>query len=231
MREILPRATIVTPNLPEAEVLAGTAVRSESDAWEACRRILELGPEAVLLKGGHGEGEWVEDRLAGPNGLRETFRSKRVATRNTHGTGCTLSAAIAAHLGHGEPLAEAVAKARALLQAAVRESYDLGAGHGPTNPYAAVRFGGHNAVLERLREAWEILEEGNPSGLIPEVQSNLAEALPGQSASATSPRFPGGSCAAATACAAWTGLASARAGTWRRSSWRRRGGGVRSARS
>jgi len=191
VREILPRATVVTPNLPEAEALARIAVRSEPEAWEACRRILDLGPEAVLIKGGHGEGEWVEDRLADRDGLRETFRSKRVATRNTHGTGCTLSAAIAAHLARGEPLAAAVAKSQALLQTAVREAYELGAGHGPTNPYAAVRLGGHNAVLERLREAWAVLEADNPVGLIPEVQSNLAEALPGAVAFGDVAAFPG----------------------------------------
>ncbi len=191
VKAILPRALLVTPNLPEAEALAGMAIRSEADAWEACRRILDLGPRAVLLKGGHGEGDWVEDRYADREGRREAYRSRRVATPHTHGTGCTLSAAVAAHLARGEGLADAVARAREFLLVAIREGYALGSGHGPTNPYAAARLGGHNAVLERLREAWEVLEDANPAGLIPEVQSNLAEALPGARDFGEVAAFPG----------------------------------------
>lgn len=137
VREMLPRALLVTPNLPEAEVLAGRAIGSEGEAWEACRRILDLGPAAVLLKGGHGEGAWVEDRYLDREGRRERFRSPRVPTPHTHGTGCTLSAAIAARLAWGDPLPDAVARAREFLVAAIRHGYALGAGHGPTNPYAA----------------------------------------------------------------------------------------------
>lgn len=140
IREILPRALLVTPNLPEAEVLAGGDIRTAEESWEACRRILDLGPGAVLLKGGHGDGEWVEDRYADRDGNRETFRSRRVFTPHTHGTGCTLSAAIAALLARGEPLFTAVARAREFLLTAIREGYPLGAGHGPTNPYAAARL-------------------------------------------------------------------------------------------
>jgi len=191
VKEILPRALLVTPNLPEAEALAAMPIRSEDEAWDACRRILALGPQAVLLKGGHGEGAWVEDRYADREGLRETHRSRRVDTPHTHGTGCTLSAAIAAHLARGDALPEAVARARGFLLVAIQEGYALGAGHGPTNPYAAARLGGHNAVLERLREAWEILEEVNPADLIPEVQANLAEALPGARGFGEVAAFPG----------------------------------------
>ncbi|MFU8858509.1 MAG: bifunctional hydroxymethylpyrimidine kinase/phosphomethylpyrimidine kinase [Deferrisomatales bacterium] len=140
VREILPLALLVTPNLPEAEVLAGLEIRAEPQAWEACARILDRGPRAVLLKGGHGEGEWVEDRYADRDGNRETFRSPRVFTPHTHGTGCTLSAAIAALLARGYPLSGAVERAREFLLAAIREGYPLGAGHGPTNPYAAARL-------------------------------------------------------------------------------------------
>jgi hydroxymethylpyrimidine/phosphomethylpyrimidine kinase len=191
VRDILPLALLVTPNLPEAEVLAGMKIRSRGDREEVCRKILDLGPRAILLKGGHAEGEWVEDVLADASGSREVHRSPRVATQHTHGTGCTLSAAIAAHLALGCELVEAVGRARIFLQAAIREGYPMGAGHGPTNPYAAARLGGHNALLERLRTAWDVLEEGNPADLIPEVQSNLAEALPGALSHADVAAFPG----------------------------------------
>jgi hydroxymethylpyrimidine/phosphomethylpyrimidine kinase len=189
--ELLPLAELVTPNLPEAEVLAGRAIATPEDRDAACRRILELGPAAVLLKGGHDEGEWVEDWLLTRDGDRRIFRGRRIDTPNTHGTGCTLSAAIAAHRARGLNLGEAVAAAREFLRAAIREARPLGAGHGPTNPYAAARLGGHNAVLERLRLAWEVLEGANPAGLIPEVQSNLAEALPGAAGFEDVAAFPG----------------------------------------
>jgi len=191
VREILPRAVLTTPNLPEAESLAGIPIRSEDESWEACCRILGLGPRAVLLKGGHGSGSWVIDRYLDRDGNREVFRSARVETEHTHGTGCTLSAAIAAYLAKGEGLLGAVAKATDFLRVAIQEGYALGSGHGPTNPYAAAHLGGRHAVLERLREAWEILEDAAPADLVPEVQSNLAEALPGARDFGDVAAFPG----------------------------------------
>lgn len=140
-RQLLPRALLVTPNLPEAEVLAGLEISGEADEREACRRILALGPRAVLLKGGHGTGEELRDSFADRQGRWTVFRSKRLDTPNTHGTGCTLSAAIAANLALGLELVEAVTEARAFLEKAIRHGYSLGAGHGPTNPYAAAREG------------------------------------------------------------------------------------------
>jgi hydroxymethylpyrimidine/phosphomethylpyrimidine kinase len=192
MNSILPLARIITPNLPEAEVLAGVTIRSDADRVETCRRILAAGPHAVLLKGGHAAGERVEDVYADASGLQQVFRSPRIPTRHTHGTGCTLSAAIAAHLAMGFELVEAVARARVFLHAAIQEAYPLGAGHGPTNPYAAARLGGHNAVLERLRAAWDVLENENPLALIPKVPANLAEALPGALEFGDVAAFPGG---------------------------------------
>ncbi|GAB4269906.1 MAG: bifunctional hydroxymethylpyrimidine kinase/phosphomethylpyrimidine kinase [Deferrisomatales bacterium] len=191
IREILPLAALVTPNLPEAEALAGAPVGEGDGRWETCRRILDLGPRAVLLKGGHAEGEWVEDLYADAEGARERLRSPRIPTRHTHGTGCTLSAAIAAHLARGWELPEAVARAHTFLHAAIRAAYPLGRGHGPTNPYAAAHLGGRHAVLERLWQAWDRLEAENPAELIPEVQSNLAEALPGATEPAHVAAFPG----------------------------------------
>ncbi len=175
--KLLPLATLVTPNLPEAEALTGIAPDTAEKRLEVCRAIIELGAGAVLLKGGHGEGEELEDLFMDGEGKVKVFKSQRFDTRNTHGTGCTLAAATTAYLAKGETMADAVALGHSFVNRAIRYGYSLGEGHGPTNPYVAALTGGERGVLERLASAWEILEEANPYGLIPEVQSNLAEAL------------------------------------------------------
>ena len=186
---LIPLATLVTPNLPEAEVLTGVKVTDRDSALTACRLILKMGPGAVLLKGGHSEGEMVEDLLLTQGGVERLFLTPRIDTCHSHGTGCTLSAAISAYLARGEELPQAVARAHSFLQRALRSAYATGLGHGATNPMAAGGDGGE--VLERLHRAWELLEEGNPVGLIPEVQSNLAEALENAASFKEVAAFPG----------------------------------------
>ncbi|PLX41361.1 MAG: bifunctional hydroxymethylpyrimidine kinase/phosphomethylpyrimidine kinase [Deltaproteobacteria bacterium] len=188
---ILPKAYLATPNIPEAESITGIKIVDEDSALRAARAILDLGAGAVLLKGGHAEGELVTDLLLTDRGEERRFVTTRVATKNTHGTGCTLSAAIAAYLAKGLDLAEAVRAAHSFLARAIASSYDLGAGHGPTNPYAAAMGGSDRALLERLHKGWELLEEINPWGLIPEVQSNLAEAHEGAESFNDVAAFPG----------------------------------------
>jgi hydroxymethylpyrimidine/phosphomethylpyrimidine kinase len=125
---LLPLALVVTPNLPEAEVLAGMPVSSRADMEEAARRIHKLGPRHVLVKGGHLKGDAV-DLLY--NGREFTaFQVPRIESDNTHGTGCTLSAAIAAGLAQGRPLGEAVRDAKAYVTRAIREGFALGRGVG-----------------------------------------------------------------------------------------------------
>ena len=114
-RDLLPRATLVTPNWPEAEALAGLPVRSYAQSEGAARRLLDGGCRAVLVKGGHGPGPICRDFLATGDGVERWFESARIRTRNTHGTGCVLSSAIAFFLARGEPLESAVAKARRFL--------------------------------------------------------------------------------------------------------------------
>lgn len=129
--ELLPLATVVTPNLPEAERLAGQPVASESERLAAARALAASGP-AVLLKGGHGLGDEVVDLLWDGREVHR-FRHARQPTSSTHGTGCTLSSAVAARLAWGEPLADAVRGAIVYLQGAIRAAYPLGHGHGPVD--------------------------------------------------------------------------------------------------
>ncbi len=130
--ELLPLATLVTPNLPEAARLTGLPVTTRDERLAAARALAARGP-AVLLKGGHGEGDEVEDLLvaAGGEAPARGFRHPRLATRATHGTGCTLSSAIAVRLAAGEPLAVAVDGAIGYLCGAMAAARPLGAGHGP----------------------------------------------------------------------------------------------------
>ena len=132
--ELLPSAHVVTPNVPEAEVLAGMPVRSLEDMRQAGERILRLGPRVVLVKGGHLDGPDSIDVACTESGTFD-LRRPRIETRHTHGTGCTLSSAIAANLARGLPDREAIEAAREYLDGAIRHAPGLGAGHGPLNHF------------------------------------------------------------------------------------------------
>jgi hydroxymethylpyrimidine/phosphomethylpyrimidine kinase len=133
---LLPMAEVVTPNLPEAESLAGRRIDSMEGRIAAGRAILELGARAVVVKGGHGDEEPVVDLLIQDSGVNE-FRAPRRRTSSTHGTGCTLSAAIAAGLARGLALENAVGEARDYLDRALAEAPGIGRGHGPLNHFPA----------------------------------------------------------------------------------------------
>ena len=131
-RRLLPIAAVLTPNLPEAEALCGFAIQDVGAMHQAAKALLALGPKAVLLKGGHLPGDEVVDLLA--TGARiEIFRDRRIATRHTHGTGCTLASAVAAGLAQGLSLRDSVIRARAYVRAAIASAPGFGAGHGPLN--------------------------------------------------------------------------------------------------
>lgn len=133
---LLPLADLVTPNAHEAAVLAGFPVRTLADARRAAASILALGPRAVLVKGGHlGDEADAVDVLLTADGTETLFRNPRLDTTSTHGTGCTLASAIAANLARGRDLTEAVRRARAYLQEAIRHAPGLGGGHGPTRHF------------------------------------------------------------------------------------------------
>ena len=129
-RLLIARADILTPNLPEAEILCGTTIGNTAEMRTAGETLLRLGCRAVLVKGGHLSGETVSDVLVNGSGVR-VWESPRFATRHTHGTGCTLASAIAAGLAQGVGVEDAVDRARAYVQRAIASAPGLGRGHGP----------------------------------------------------------------------------------------------------
>ena len=129
-RRLVPRAAVLTPNLPEAEILCGGAIADVAAMREAAWALLDLGCGAVLLKGGHLDGDTVHDVLATAAGFTE-WTSPRIVTRHTHGTGCTLASAIAAGLAQGMAVVAAVERARDYVQRAIATAPGLGRGHGP----------------------------------------------------------------------------------------------------
>ena len=133
--ELLTLAEVVTPNVPEAEVLSGGAIRTLDDMRAAARRIRALGPRVVVVKGGHlPADDFVIDVVCTPSGEFD-LRGPRFDTPHTHGTGCTFAAAITACLALGQPVDGALRSARAYLEGAIRHAPALGAGHGPLNHF------------------------------------------------------------------------------------------------
>ncbi len=136
--KMIPRATIITPNIPEGEVLLGKEIADEAGMKASIKELADLGPEAVLLKGGHLTGAKSTDVLyVKSEGEVHSLKSDRIATENNHGTGCTLSSAIAAYLARGLSIAEAVQKAKTYMDEALYngKEWALGQGKGPVNHF------------------------------------------------------------------------------------------------
>lgn len=134
-QKIVPRATLITPNAPEAAVLAGMDVKTQEDAMTAARSLATLGPQSILITGGHVDehaGMVTDVFLHGEDRL-DVFESERIETRHTHGTGCTLASAIAAGVAAGLDMREAIIRARAYVHEAIRTAPGYGHGHGPLN--------------------------------------------------------------------------------------------------
>lgn len=142
---LLPLALVVIPNLPEAEILTGMKINGMSDREQAARLLHQMGPQYIVLKGGHDPaGDQLVDLLYDGREF-QYLTSPRIETRHTHGTGCTFSAAVAAGLALGHSINEAVHTAKAFIQAAIEDSLNIGAGQGPTNHFAygnRIRSGG-----------------------------------------------------------------------------------------
>lgn len=135
-KKLLPCASLLMPNIQEAEALTGMKIRDEEDMQAAGERLRDFGCKAVLIKGGHGIGDAV-DILSAP-GLPKRFSTQRVHTPHTHGTGCTYAAAITAGLALGNPLHEAIRIAKQFVQSAILSAPGLGGGQGPVNHFARV---------------------------------------------------------------------------------------------
>ncbi|MBI1276336.1 bifunctional hydroxymethylpyrimidine kinase/phosphomethylpyrimidine kinase [bacterium] len=141
IQRLLPRASLLTPNIPEAEALTGLRITTEEDAHAALKALLNMGPKAVLLKGGHLPGAVLKDRLLTAQGDYHVWEGERIDTVHTHGTGCTLASAISAHLSRGESIVNAVQNARNYVASAIRHAPGFGSGHGPL---------GHGWILQTV---------------------------------------------------------------------------------
>ena len=131
--EVIPLAYVLTPNIPEAETITEMSIESQEDVQEAAKKIYSLGAKNVLIKGGHLSGDAIDLLYDGKSFY--TFTTERINTKNTHGTGCTFSSAIAANLANGLTLNKAVEKAKTYITTAIEHSLSIGKGHGPTNHF------------------------------------------------------------------------------------------------
>ncbi len=132
-RRLLPKASVVTPNIPEAEALTGLRITDDAEARRAAKEILDMGAQAVVVKGGHRKGT-AKDLFYDGRGFHE-FSSPRINTTNTHGTGCSFASAIAAGLAKDMSLLQAVALAKEYVTEAISRSFSVGKGHGPLNHF------------------------------------------------------------------------------------------------
>ena len=187
---LFPLAFLVTPNIPEAEVLAGMKIRGVRDMERAAQRIKGFGAKNVLVKGGHLNKGPTDVLFDGREFTH--FSLDRVETKSTHGTGCTLSAALAAFLAQGVPLEEAARRAKDYLQATLIHAFSLGKGTGPGHHFAPLyREIEKGRMLKEMDAALELLKGEKIGALIPEIQSNLAYALPGARSRDDVAAFPG----------------------------------------
>lgn len=137
--QLLPLATIVTPNLPEAEILLGRSIKTNQDMIDAAKHLQSLGTNHVVVKGGHSLNKEAADFVLLENGESFWLSTPRIKTANTHGTGDTFSACIAAELAKGTQLKEAIIIGKEFIQAAISQGIFVGHGHGPTNHWAKIQ--------------------------------------------------------------------------------------------
>ncbi|WP_340099576.1 bifunctional hydroxymethylpyrimidine kinase/phosphomethylpyrimidine kinase [Salinibaculum salinum] len=176
--DLVAESTLVTPNADEAEVLTGIEATDSARAQQAAEALVEMGADAALVKGGHVPGDDIVDVLATGDSI-ETVRHTRVDTEATHGSGCTLSSAIATRLAHGDDLSVAVRTGIDLLARAVRYNLDVGEGPGTVHHMVAVRDQAErDPTAERVAEVVEQLVRRDVSPLVPEVGLNVVGATP-----------------------------------------------------
>jgi hydroxymethylpyrimidine/phosphomethylpyrimidine kinase len=139
VQQLFPRVQLITPNLDEAGFLVGYTLKNEADMESAADQLLSVGARAVLIKGGHLSGDTVADLFVNSQGQKWWLRAPRIHSPNTHGTGCTLSSAIAAHLALGDPIEQAIQKSHAYIRQALQAGAHVrtGSGSGPLNHFSA----------------------------------------------------------------------------------------------
>jgi hydroxymethylpyrimidine/phosphomethylpyrimidine kinase len=190
IKELIPLAWVVTPNLMEASVLSGLKVDSLEGMKKAAHQIYKLGAKYVVVKGGHLKGMAIDLLYDGK--IFNEIEGPRIDTKNTHGTGCTFASAIATFLARGDTIDVAVRKAKTFITMAIQSGFSLGKGTGPTNPSAYVlREMERYQVIQELKRAVEILKDEKIGHLIPEVSSNLGYALPQAEGIGDVAAFPG----------------------------------------
>jgi len=188
--KLFPMTFLLTPNIPEAEILTGKKIATVAEMSKAAKVLQKMGPRYVLVKGGHLQKSPVDVLHDGTQHYE--FSTQRVGTRHTHGTGCTLASAIATLLARGLPLMECIDQAKRYLYRALRFSLPIGGGIGPCNHFASItREIARTHVIEELDKALERLKRLNVGHLIPEVQSNLAFAIPFAESVEDVASFPG----------------------------------------
>lgn len=180
VEKLVPLATVITPNAREAEVLAGIKIVSKKDMVEAARKIARLGPKAVVVKGGHVEETNQAIDILYYDGEVYEFIAPRVESKNTHGTGCSFSAAIAAELAKGSDIISAVKTAKEVVRAGIVFGLPVGKGYGPVNPLALLyKEASRYKVLKSVERGMRLLlSSPDVERLTPEVGMNLAEATP-----------------------------------------------------
>lgn len=174
--ELVPLSLVITPNIPEAEELSKMKISSVDDMKKSAKIIHKLGAKNVVVKGGHLLGDSVDVLYDGTNFYN--FTCKRIDTKDTHGTGCTYSAAIALFLAKGLSVFESVKQAKEYVTTAIRFAIRIGNGHGPTNHFAPVmRECERYQCIEELKNALQKLKNEKCSNIIPEIQSNFGYAI------------------------------------------------------
>ncbi|MEM2995568.1 MAG: bifunctional hydroxymethylpyrimidine kinase/phosphomethylpyrimidine kinase [Candidatus Bathyarchaeia archaeon] len=189
---LLPKATVVTPNMFEAEKLANMEIKSLEDAETAAKKISELGVKAVVVKGGHFEGAEAVDILY-YEGKIKRFSASRLTAKTTHGTGCVFSAAITAQIAKGDDIPTAVEKAKNFVVSAIKHGFAVGKGYGPVNPMAQLhREASRYGVLANVDEAGKLLmSKPVTAKLVPEVGMNVAMSVPYAESPNDVAAFPG----------------------------------------
>ncbi|WP_107923385.1 bifunctional hydroxymethylpyrimidine kinase/phosphomethylpyrimidine kinase [Lysinibacillus parviboronicapiens] len=145
---LLPLATVITPNIPEAEVLTGKKIDTPASIKQAAHTLLQLGARCVVIKGGHlSDKKFATDYVFFKDGRSFSMQTARIATNNTHGTGCTFSAALTAFIGSNLPIDQAILEAKKFIQLAITHDLSIGNGHGPTNHFAYHKYKGFCEVI------------------------------------------------------------------------------------